>query len=62
MTGAGAMVIVTVWLPDAGDAALSCALSVIWKTPEALGVPVMVPTAPLSVRPAGRLPLASDHV
>ena len=31
------------------------------NVPAAVAVPLIVPS-PLSVRPAGRLPLASDHV
>ena len=45
------MVIVMVWLPDAGAAAVSWTLTVIWNTPATVAVPLMLPAAPLNVRP-----------
>src|SRR5437868_9448087 len=56
MSGAGAMVSVKVWLADALGTALSLPRSVTWKLPALVGMPVIVPTPPLSVSPGGRTP------
>jgi hypothetical protein len=56
------MAIVRPLVTVAGEVAESLTWNVISDVPPTVGVPVMLPFVAFIVRPAGRVPLANDHV